>query len=138
MERFYAVVVGVLRVGRSRDEGQQMTHCVGSTRRGRGAARARVVGLPLLASFREATKRGSQSKGVQGSFASSPMSWKPANRLPNAQKAENTSVLLPLDNRTFADERRERSGRDEPNSRGKTSPVRTLPLLGKKTTSFID
>ena len=47
-------------------------------------------------------------------------------------ESRNTSVLLPLDNRTFADERRERRGRDEPNSRGKTSPVRTLPLLGKK------
>ena len=48
VQSFYAVVVRVLRVGRRRDEAQQMTHCVGSTRRGRGEARARVVvGLPF-------------------------------------------------------------------------------------------
>ena len=89
----------------------------------------------------ERHQSAAQSKGVRGSLPSSAMSWEPANRLPNAQKEKIgglASVLLPLDNRTFADERRVRSGRDEPNSRGKTSPVRTLPLLGQKTTSFID
>ena len=67
------------------------------------------------------------------------MSWEPANRLPNAPGKQLIAGLLvcymPLD---MPDELLERRGRDEPNKRGSISPVRTLPLLGQKTTSFID
>ena len=43
---------------------------------------------------------------------------------------------MPLDNRILPDEGA--GAVIEPNKRGSISPVRTLPLLGQKTTSFID
>jgi len=81
---------------------------------------------------------GAQNKGVRGSLPSNAMSWEPATGCQTPGEPKILVCYMSLDNRTFADERRERRGRDESNSRGKTSPVRTLPLLGKKTTSFID
>ena len=93
MERFYAVVVGVLRVGRSRDEGQQtkMMHRVEGV-----GQRARVVGLPLLASFERHQSVGGQSKGVRGSLPSSAMSWEPANRAAKRLESENQQLASML------------------------------------------
>ena len=75
-----------------------MPHCEWSvcrSRRRRGEARARVVGLPLACLLREAPKRGARAKESEGPCVES-YDWEPANRLPNAQKAKNRRLASVL------------------------------------------
>ena len=62
------------------------------------------MGLPLLASFREAPKRGSQSKGFR--------TLKPQMRLPKSKNHKVASMLLDASIVLHTQQKSEKRGRD--------------------------